>query len=103
MGAGGGGYGFEGKIVRPKDVAKAQVLGDGHTLVKAAPSLVSQVDGGGVEWHSQPVVGFKPIGYFEGCFKEKNGTPRQGNVSRRSVETIHKRPSSSIYAAILHE
>ena len=42
------------------------------------------MDGGGAEWHAQPVVGFKPIGYFEGCFKEKNGTPRQGLVSRSS-------------------
>lgn len=81
---GSGTYGFEGKIARPKDEAKAQVLGEKHQLVKSAPSLSSQVDGGGVEWHRQPVVGFKPIGYFEGCFKEKNGTPRQGNISRGS-------------------
>ena len=65
-------YGFVGSRVRPKDAAKAEIWGD-----EAAPAALREVEGGGPEWESQPSVGFKPIGYIESCFLDKNGTPRQ--------------------------
>ena len=65
-------YGFKGSRVRPKDAAKAEIWGS-----EAAPAALGEVEGGGTEWESQPPVGFKPIGYMESCFLDKNGTPRQ--------------------------
>ncbi len=69
-------YGFVGCHVRPKDAAKAEVWG-----TEAAPARIKAVEGGGGEWEAQPTVGFKPIGYIESCFLDKNGTPRQVEIS----------------------
>jgi hypothetical protein len=68
-------YGFVGSKVRPKDAAKAEIWGS-----EAAPAALREVEGGGPEWESQPSVGFKPIGYIESCFLDKNGTPRQVQI-----------------------
>jgi len=81
------GYGFVGKMARPKDLAIAEVTGQ-----QARPvAIPGEVEGGGPTWSSQPVVGFRPIGYLQSCFLEKNGTPRQGNVaptSRARLEVL---------------